>query len=105
MFPGKKDPQGHTAIYNAFQSAANCTNLECLRQAPTEVLKDANEYLILNGLASFGPVIDDDYVPDIPMKLLVQGKFHHNLKSIITANTGFEVSQRNPRRSCSKDEN
>lgn len=82
----------HATIYNAFESAANCTNVECLRQAPTEVLKKANQNVIFNG-AFFGPVVDGDYVPDIPMKLLVEGKFHQNLKSIISTNTGFEVSQ------------
>lgn len=90
-----KNSQAHAAIYNAFKSAANCTNVECLRRAPTEVLKNANQNIIFNG-ASFGPVVDGDYVPDIPIKLLVEGKFHQNLKSIISTNTGFEVSKGNP---------
>lgn len=94
MSTDKKNSLMHATIYNAFESTANCTNLECLRQAPTEVLKVANRNVVLSGV-SFGPVVDGDYVPDIPMKLLVEGKFHRNLKSVITANTGFEVSQRN----------
>lgn len=93
MTPDKNNPQMHRAIYNAFRSAANCTNLECLRQAPTEVLKDANRNLISSNM-SIGPVVDGDYVPDIPMKLLAQGKFHHDLKGVIATNTGFEVSQK-----------
>lgn len=94
MSPDMNNSLMHTTIYNAFESAANCTNLECLRQAPTEVLKVANQNVVLSGV-SFGPVVDGDYIPDIPMKLLVEGNFHRNLKSVIATNTGFEVSQRN----------
>lgn len=90
--PDKNNAQMYVTIYNAFESAANCTNLECLRQAPAEVLKNANLKVISRGVF-IGLVVDGDYVPDMPMKLLAQGKFHQNLKSIITTNNGFEVSQ------------
>lgn len=86
-------------MYDYLQSAANCTSVKCLREAPTEVLISANEAIIMRqfegGLGTFTIVVDGDYVPDVGSKLLEEGKFHRNLKSIITANTAHEVSKLN----------
>lgn len=105
--PDKVDFPVHASTYKLFQSAANCTSLKCLRQAPTAALLSANEAVILKqdqtDFGSFGPVVDGDYVPDIPMKLIAEGKFHQ-LESIISANNGFEVSPGNAWKGYEKNE-
>ena len=72
---------------------ANCTTLKCLRDAPTDVLRKANRDLIMeNDLAgALGPAVDGTYVPDVPIRLLAQGNYHHELKSLISSSVGFEV--------------
>jgi len=47
--------------------------------------------LVTGEIGAFGPAVDGDYVPDIPMRLLVQGKYHNELKSLISSSMGFEV--------------
>lgn len=73
---------------------ANCSDLACLRSAPTDVLIEANNLVnqnaFLNGVG-FSPVVDGDYVPDLPSKLLSDGRYHKTLASVITANTEYEV--------------
>ena len=75
--------------------STNCTTLECLRDAPTEVLLKANHdvimLLVTGEIGAFGPAVDGNYVPDIPIRLLSQGKYHRELKSLISSNVGFEV--------------
>ena len=76
--------------------STNCTTLECLRDAPTEVLLKANHDVIMlsvGDIGAFGPAVDGNYVPDIPIRLLAQGKYHHELKSLISSSMGFEVCQ------------
>ena len=85
------------AQYDEFKKHANCTTLKCLRDAPTEVLLKANHDAIMmiatGEIGFFGPAVDGNYVPDIPIRLLAQGKYHHELKSLIASNVGFEVCQ------------
>ncbi|PUU72351.1 Alpha/Beta hydrolase protein [Tuber borchii] len=88
------------AQYDRFRKSTNCTTLECLRDAPTEVLLKANHdvimLLVTGEVGAFGPAVDGDYVPDIPMRLLTQGRYHHELKSLIASNDGFEASIQYP---------
>ena len=55
----------------------------------------ANRDLILTpgeeGIGNFGPAVDGHYVPDIPIRLLYQGRYHRDLKSLISSNVCFEV--------------
>jgi len=59
------------------------------------VLLEANRDLIgmlgTEGIGSIGPAVDGDYVPDIPVRLLSQGKYHQELKGLIASSMGFEV--------------
>jgi carboxylesterase type B len=91
LVPRRAKFEARDTMYKYFEKSANCSNLNCLRQAPTEVLKKANSALILEMGEAIGPVVDGDYVPDLPMRLLARGKFHRSVKSVISANTGFEV--------------
>jgi len=79
---------------------ANCTTLKCLRDAPTEVLLKANYDLITNhsslDIGKFGPAVDGNYVPDIPIRLLAQGRYHHELKGLISSSMGFEALRQFP---------
>ncbi|RPA98607.1 alpha/beta-hydrolase [Choiromyces venosus 120613-1] len=88
------------AQYAELKKATNCTTLKCLRDAPTEVLLKANHDVIMEletgETGAFGPAVDGDYVPDIPMRLLAQGRFHHELKSVFSSNVGFEAGMQFP---------
>ncbi|KAF3899079.1 putative Carboxylesterase [Trichophyton interdigitale] len=88
-------------VYNQVLKSTSCTNLTCLRAASPEVLKAANHHLIVEvptgtGGTSFGPgvgfspLVDGDIIPDEPMVLLEQGRYHKEVKRVIAANTAFE---------------
>lgn len=73
---------------------ANCIDIACLRLAPTETLMRANDYLTLHvpaGGIAFSVVVDGDFVPDLPGRLFLEGKYHKTLTSVIVANTEYEV--------------
>lgn len=56
---------------------------------------DANNAINQNGSVAgigFQPVVDGDYVPDLPSKLFLDGRYHKTLSSVITANNEHEVS-------------
>ncbi|CUS10453.1 unnamed protein product [Tuber aestivum] len=93
--PKRTHHHERNAQYDTFRRSANCTTLKCLRDAPTEVLLKANDDVITEiftgEIGSFGPAVDGDYVPDVAMRLLAQGKYHHELKSLVASNTGFEA--------------
>ncbi|EFR01822.1 cholinesterase [Nannizzia gypsea CBS 118893] len=88
-------------VYNQVLKSTNCINLTCLRAASPDVLKTANHHLIVEvptgtGGGSFGPgvgfspLVDGDIVPDEPMILLEQGRFHREVKRVIASNTAYE---------------
>lgn len=85
--------QDMTEIYQMFLNATNCTDITCLRQAPTDTIIAANTDLIFNAPSEgwigpkigYGPIIDGDIVPDLPDRLLAQGKYHTSVKKVITA--------------------
>lgn len=69
---------------------------------PESTLLAANEYLInvapaTGGGGNFGPgigfspVVDGDYIPDLPSILLQQGRFHKSVESLIVGNMKEEV--------------
>jgi carboxylesterase type B len=92
--PKRTNYPDRNAQYDEFKKNANCATLECLRGAPTEVLLKANRDTIkkleTGEIGSFGPAVDKDLVPDIPIRLLAQGKYHHELRSLISSGVGFE---------------
>lgn len=91
-------------LYEEVLEATNCTSLACLRKVSESTLLAANEYLInvapsTGGGGNFGPVIgfspvvDGDYVPDLPGILLRQGRFHKSVQSLIIGNMKEEVEE------------
>lgn len=73
---------------------ANCIDIACLRLAPTQVLMRANNNLtqhVSAGGIGFSVVVDGDFVPDLPGRMFLKGKYHKTLTSVITANTEYEV--------------
>ena len=44
----------------------------------------------------FGPVPDGTFIPDAPLALFQQGKFHKELRSLVVGNVANEVSGWNP---------
>jgi carboxylesterase type B len=80
--------------FNAFMAQANCSDLACLRRAPTEALLEANNFLNQNTTTSgvgFAVVVDGNYVPDLPSRLFLKGRYHKTLTSVIAANNEHEV--------------
>ena len=75
--------------FNAFMKQSNCSDLKCLREAPTSVLIAANNNVTQT--VGMGPVVDDDFVPDLPSKLILDGRYHKTLVSVIAANNDHEV--------------
>ena len=68
---------------------SNCSDLKCLREAPTSVLIAANNDVTQT--TGSGPVVDDDFVPDLLGKLMLDGRYHKTLVSVIAANNNHEV--------------
>jgi carboxylesterase type B len=80
----QSNPSTLSLLYDKFELAAGCLTFNCLSSASEEALGFSN--ILLTFLASYGeftwgPIIDGDYVPAEPGKLLLEGKF----------NTGVQV--------------
>jgi hypothetical protein len=92
--PIRGNLQGRDEEFNAFMTRVNCSDVACLRSAATETLMEANSFLNQNGSVAgvgFTVVVDGDYVPDLPSKLFLEGRYHKKLTSVITANNQYEV--------------
>jgi carboxylesterase type B len=66
--------------YQEILNATNCSSLECLRHLPTDSLLAANINRPFPGqttspLFYFSPCVDGIFFPDLPSKLLAQGRF------------------------------
>ena len=94
FIPTKENLQARDEEFKAFIAKANCSDLACLRRALTQALMQANSFLTQHGGAAgvgFSVVVDGDVVPDLPAKLLLEGRYHKSLTSVITANNQHEV--------------
>lgn len=77
------------SAFASFLSYANVTTLAELRQLDTLTLQNANKLaqsLAFYGTFTFGPAPDGSYVPDLPGKLLLEGRYNKNLKIIAAHN-------------------
>ena len=95
FIPVRGNILGRETIFKSFMAAANCSDLECLRHIPTDIIIKANAVISssdtnINTTIGPGPVVDGDYVPDLPSKLLLEGQFHKNA-IVVTANNAHEV--------------
>lgn len=87
------------AIFNEFLAYANATDLEALRNADSATLIRANTLQIANssyGAFTYGPAVDDGFVPDLPGRLLAQGKFAKNLTVMVGHNKNEGLDFTNP---------
>ncbi|GAB1316947.1 Carboxylic ester hydrolase [Madurella fahalii] len=100
--PPRRNPiRRQKRLFQTILDEANCTSLECLRRAPESTMLYLNDRLI-NGASSdagggvfgpapgFGPVVDGRFIPDIPVALFRQGKYHKELRSLVIGNTANE---------------
>jgi carboxylesterase type B len=69
---------------------SSITTISQLRSLSLPVLYYTNALIVENslyGLFTYGPVIDGSLIPDLPSKLLSQGRFHHNIPLLISRNS------------------
>ncbi|KAB8237925.1 Alpha/Beta hydrolase protein [Aspergillus alliaceus] len=81
--------RGHAnneARFLAFANAAGCSDLECLRNASTEAVIQANINLLVNSTEMYQPQIDGNLVPDYPGWLLSTGKFCSDVEIMVGNN-------------------
>ncbi|RDW61637.1 hypothetical protein BP5796_11529 [Coleophoma crateriformis] len=96
--------QTNTA-FEAFLAAANVTTLAEARLLDSKVLQKANKLVqatAFYGSFNFGPSPDGTFVPDLPGKLLLEGKFDHNL-TIIAAHNSNEAGRYTPPTATNSD--
>jgi carboxylesterase type B len=92
-------------LFDIVLDTANCTSLDCLRSLPEEDLKRVNDQLInsestggggnLGPVIGFGPSPDGTDIPDLPLALLREGRYHKELKGMILgsmSNEGMGIS-------------
>ncbi|KAI9829586.1 MAG: hypothetical protein M1819_006091 [Sarea resinae] len=78
-------------VFQTFLSLLNVSSIQEARQLPSATLITANIEQV--GLASsygmftYGPVVDGDFVPGLPGKLLLQGSFNKNLTIMVGHNS------------------
>lgn len=91
-----------TQLYEDVLAATNCTTVKCLRALSESDLLAVNNYLVsvvpstggggnFGPGIGFGPVVDGDYIPDLPGILLEEGRYHKSIKSLIVGNMAEEV--------------
>ncbi|KAI5846928.1 Alpha/Beta hydrolase protein [Tricharina praecox] len=91
------DPAGRIPLWEAFKANTGCANATCIRSLPSMVVQAANALTIgqwmsgaLGSTSGLYPVVDGDYIPDFPVKLLAEDKFHKEIKSIISSSSRHE---------------
>jgi hypothetical protein len=80
--------------FDVFLNHTGCSNMQQLRQANTSTLIKANDFLTSIGVKNgtgIGPIVDGDLVPDLPGKLIMEGRFQPSLRGLVSANNAHEV--------------
>jgi len=91
FIPRKGNLRGRDDKFKAFMAKANCSDLNCLRHAPTQNLMEANSILNQNAFfPGFSVVVDGDIVPDLPSRLFLQSRYHKTLTAVIASNNEHE---------------
>ena len=76
-------------ITQSILALTKSTTLNDLREIPSSILQKVNKEVVgelLYGLFTFGPLVDGCYIPDLPGRLLLEGKFHHNVQIMLGHN-------------------
>lgn len=90
-------------VFDSILDAANCSSLACLQTTSEDALREVNLFLINDVLSlsgggnfgpgiGFGPIVDNDLVPDLPIAISTLPKSLSRLKGILTSNMANEVS-------------
>jgi len=79
--------------FTDFAQEAGCDispgTLNCLKSTPSETLSEAQQKQTARsewGKFTWGPAVDGNYVPDLPGRLLLEGKYVKNI-SILQGHT------------------
>lgn len=86
------DPLQSTSEQNLqrFLSLLNVSTLAEARQSPSHLLMKANALQVWDspyGTNTFGPVVDGRFTPDVPRKLLAEGRFHKTINVMVAHNS------------------
>jgi carboxylesterase type B len=105
FIPNPLKNQSETA-FQKFLTAANVSTLEEARKLDSSVLQLASKIAqaeAFYGTFTFGPMPDGDFVPDLPGKLLLEGKFDKNL-AILAAHNSNEAGHYAPPTAITSDD-
>lgn len=89
-------PSNQEEAYVNFLHAANASSLAELRALPSETVIEANSIVVFNASQQYGSnggyglVIDGTFVQDIPARLLRQGKYASNVRTVFTGHNTNE---------------
>lgn len=79
------------ATLQQFLGLLNVNTIEEARKLPSEKLISANAYQVAvksgYGTSTYGPVVDGDFTPDLPSRLMLKGEFDHSVKVMVGHNT------------------
>jgi hypothetical protein len=91
--------EGRIPLWTAFKNITGCEDATCMRNLSTDVVQAANIALLsqwssgdLGSTSGLYPIVDGDFIPDFPVKLLAEEKIHTEVKSVISSSTRWEVS-------------
>lgn len=89
FYPVPADDSEPENITQAVLKLTNTTTLAQLRALPSSLLQKTNELVVAQssyGFFSFGPVVDGSYVPDLPGRLFLEGRYHKNIQLMLGHN-------------------
>ena len=90
FYPRPANDEMPENVMQSILKLTNITSLADLREVPSDVLTKVNELVVANssyGFFTFGPVVDDTYVPALPGQLLLEGRYHKNISIMLGHNT------------------
>jgi len=92
-YVARYDPLGLNQQYTDFAQEAGCDlspgTLKCLKSIPSQILTEAQQKQTGRsewGKFTWGPTVDGNYVPDLPGRLFLEGKYIKNI-SILQGHT------------------
>ena len=73
-----------TELYKSFLNLTNCADIKCLRGLNSTPIFEANRYLYIDAVPngfpgpsiSFGPILDDNFVRQLPLQVLENTKLN-----------------------------